>query len=93
MWCHLQAPPHIGHLRSGIAFDILIRWLGARGYQVTLCRNVTDIDDKLIRAAEREGTPWSAVAERNQRFFSRAYDALGCREPDVDHGPPVMCPR
>ncbi len=79
----VQAPPHIGHLRSGIAFDILIRWLEASGYQVTFCRNVTDIDDKIIRAADQEGTPWWAVAERNQRLFSRAYDVLGCREPDV----------
>ncbi len=80
----VQAPPHIGHLRSAIAFDILVRWLEASGYQVTFCRNVTDIDDKIIRAAEQEGTPWWAVAERNQRLFSRAYDALGCREPDVE---------
>jgi cysteinyl-tRNA synthetase len=80
----VQAAPHIGHLRSAIAFDILVRWLEARGYQVTFCRNVTDIDDKIIRAAEQEGTPWWAVAERNQRLFSRAYDALGCREPDVE---------
>ena len=80
----VQAPPHIGHLRSAIAFDILIRWLEARGYQVTFCRNVTDIDDKIIRAADEEGTPWWAVAQRNQRLFSRAYDALGCREPDVE---------
>ena len=80
----VQAPPHIGHLRSGIAFDILVRWLEASGYQVTFCRNVTDIDDKIIRAADQEGTPWWAVAERNQRLFSRAYDALGCREPDVE---------
>ncbi len=80
----VQAPPHIGHLRSGIAFDILVRWLEASGYQVTFCRNVTDIDDKIIRAADQEGTPWWAVAERNQRLFARAYDALGCREPDVE---------
>ena len=77
MWRDPQAPPHIGHLRSGIAFDILIRWLEASGYQVTFCRNVTDIDDKIIRAADQEGTPWWAVAERDQRLFPRAYDALG----------------
>ena len=80
----VQAPPHIGHLRSGIAFDILVRWLEASGYQVTFCRNITDIDDKIIRAADEEDTPWWAVAERNQRLFSRAYLALGCREPDVE---------
>jgi cysteinyl-tRNA synthetase len=80
----VQAPPHIGHLRSGIAFDILVRWLEASGYQVTFCRNITDIDDKIIRAADEEDTPWWAVAERNQRLFSRAYLTLGCREPDVE---------
>ena len=80
----VQAPPHIGHLRSGIAFDILVRWLEASGYRVIFCRNVTDIDDKIIRAGEQEGAPWWAVAERNQRAFSHAYDALGCRPPDVE---------
>jgi len=80
----VQAPPHIGHLRSGIAFDILVRWLEASGYQVTFCRNITEIDDKIIRAADEEDTPWWAVAERNQRLFSRAYLTLGCREPDVE---------
>jgi cysteinyl-tRNA synthetase len=80
----VQAPPHIGHLRSGIAFDILIRWLEASGYRVTFCRNVTDIDDKILRAGDQEGSPWWAVAERNQRAFSKAYEALGCRPPTVE---------
>ena len=80
----VQAPPHIGHLRSAVCFDILVRWLEASGYQVTFCRNVTDIDDKIIQAARDEGVKWWAVAERNQRAFSRAYDALGCRPPDVE---------
>jgi cysteinyl-tRNA synthetase len=80
----VQAAPHIGHLRSAICFDILIRWLEASGYQVTFCRNVTDIDDKIINVARQEGVPWWAVAERNQRAFSSAYDALGCRPPDVE---------
>jgi cysteinyl-tRNA synthetase len=80
----VQAVPHIGHLRSVVCFDILIRWLAASGYSVTYCRNVTDIDDKILRAANAEGTPWWALAERNQRAFSHAYDALGCRPPDVE---------
>jgi cysteinyl-tRNA synthetase len=80
----VQAPPHIGHLRSGVVFDILVRWLAASGYQVTFCRNVTDIDDKIIAVAGREAVPWWAVAERNQRAFTRAYDALGCLPPDVE---------
>ncbi len=80
----VQAPPHIGHIRSGVNFDILVRWLRASGYEVTYCRNVTDIDDKILRVAADEGVPWWAVAERNQRAFTRAYDALGCEPPDVE---------
>ena len=80
----VQAPPHIGHIRSGVVFDILVRWLRASGYQVTFCRNVTDIDDKIIRVAAEEGVQWWAVAQRNERAFSRAYDVLGCLPPDVE---------
>ena len=80
----VQAPPHIGHLRSAVAFDVLIRWLEASGYQVTFCRNVTDIEDKILRTARAEGVPSWIVAERNQRAFTWAYDAVGCRPPDVE---------
>ena len=80
----VQAPPHIGHLRSAVCFDVLIRWLEASGYRVTFCRNVTDIEDKILRTARQEGVPPWIVAERNQRAFSWAYDAVGCRPPDVE---------
>ena len=80
----VQAPPHIGHLRSAVCFDVLIRWLEARGYRVTFCRNVTDIEDKILRTAQAEGVPPWIVAERNQRAFTWAYDAVGCRPPDVE---------
>lgn len=80
----VQGAPHIGHLRSAVSFDILIRWLEAGGYAVTYCRNVTDIDDKILNAAAREDEPWWALAERNHRAFTGAYDALGCRPPDVE---------
>ncbi|MBO0822423.1 MAG: class I tRNA ligase family protein, partial [Actinobacteria bacterium] len=80
----VQAPPHIGHIRSGVSFDILVRWLRASHYQVTFCRNVTDIDDKILGVAIGEEIAWWAVAERNQRAFTRAYDALGCLPPDVE---------
>jgi cysteinyl-tRNA synthetase len=80
----VQAPPHIGHIRSGVDFDILIRWLRASGYAVTFCRNVTDIDDKILATASGEGVAWWAVAERNQRAFNWAYDVLGCLPPDVE---------
>ncbi len=80
----VQAPPHIGHLRSAVCFDVLIRWLEASGYRVTFCRNVTDIEDKILRAAQREGVAPPIVAERNQRAFTWAYDAVGCRPPDIE---------
>jgi cysteinyl-tRNA synthetase len=80
----VQAPPHIGHMRSGVCFDVLIRWLEASGYRVTFCRNVTDVEDKILRKAQDEDVqPW-IIAERNQRAFTWGYDALGCRPPDVE---------
>ena len=80
----VQAPPHIGHIRSGLNFDVLRRWLTRLGYDVWLCRNVTDIDDKILRVAAEEGVPWFVVAERNYRHFTWAYDALGCLPPTVE---------
>ncbi|MEV0622591.1 cysteine--tRNA ligase [Nonomuraea sp. NPDC050404] len=80
----VQAPPHIGHIRSGVNFDVLRRWLARTGYDVTFCRNVTDIDDKIIRVSAAEGVPWFVVAERNQRAFTWAYDTLGCLPPTVE---------
>jgi cysteinyl-tRNA synthetase len=80
----VQAPPHIGHVRSAVAFDVLVRWLRAKGLDVVLCRNVTDIDDKILAVAAAEGLPWWQVSTRNQRLFDDAYAALGCLPPTVD---------
>jgi cysteinyl-tRNA synthetase len=80
----VQGAPHLGHLRSAVSFDILVRWLEASGYQVTYCRNVTDLDDKILRAAAAEGIEWWALAERNRRAFTHGYELLGCRPPDVE---------
>ena len=80
----VQAPPHIGHIRSGVNFDVLRRWFTRSGYDVTFCRNVTDIDDKIIRVSSDESVPWFVVAERNQRAFTWAYDVLGCLPPTVE---------
>ncbi|KUP98287.1 cysteine--tRNA ligase [Thermobifida cellulosilytica] len=80
----VQAPPHIGHIRSGVSFDILRRWLIYRGYRVVFCRNVTDIDDKILRVAASEGVEWWEVSERNHRAFTWAYDTLGCLPPTVE---------
>ncbi|MDX6344842.1 MAG: cysteinyl-tRNA synthetase [Trebonia sp.] len=80
----VQGAPHLGHLRSAVCFDILVRWLEASGQQVTYCRNVTDIDDKILRAAAAAEIPWWELAERNHREFTTAYALVGCRPPDVE---------
>ena len=77
----VQSPPHVGHMRSAIAFDILRRWLSASGYDVTFLRNVTDIDDKILHNAGHEDIPWWALATRNTRAFTEAYDALNVLPP------------
>jgi cysteinyl-tRNA synthetase len=77
----VQSPPHVGHMRSAIAFDILRRWLNASGYDVTFLRNVTDIDDKILHNAGHEDIPWWALATRNTRAFTEAYDALNVLPP------------
>ena len=80
----VQAPPHVGHIRSGLAFDVARRWLMARGYDVTFVRNVTDIDDKIIHNAGHEDVPYWVVAMRNERDFTWAYDTLGCLPPTYE---------
>ncbi len=80
----VQAPPHVGHIRSGVAFDVIRRWLTATGHDVTFVRNVTDIDDKIIQRGADEQVPYWVVAMRNERAFARAYDALGCLPPTYE---------
>ncbi len=80
----VQAPPHVGHIRSGVNFDVLVRWLRHSGYEVTFVRNVTDIDDKILDNASAEGVPFWALAMRNERAFSWAYDVLGCLQPTYE---------
>ena len=80
----VQAPPHVGHIRSGLVFDILRRWLDASGYDVTFIRNVTDIDDKILQRGADEGVPFWQVAMRNERAFTQAYEVLGCLPPTYE---------
>ncbi|HSK58480.1 MAG TPA: cysteine--tRNA ligase [Actinomycetospora sp.] len=80
----VQSPPHIGHIRSGVAFDVLRRWLEATGHEVTFVRNVTDIDDKILAKSAEAGRPWWAWAYDNELAFSRAYDVLGCLRPTYE---------
>ena len=82
----VQSAPHIGHLRSALAYDQIRRWFEATGQRVTLIRNVTDIDDKILdnaRIAQQAGgsEPWWALAYRVERDFTSAYDALGVLAP------------
>jgi cysteinyl-tRNA synthetase len=80
----VQGSPHIGHIRSGVNFDVLSRWLAYRGLEVTLCRNVTDIDDKIINKANEAGVEYWRVAQRFEREFTEAYSALGCLPPTIE---------
>ncbi|MFE4461409.1 cysteine--tRNA ligase [Nocardia tengchongensis] len=77
----VQGEPHIGHVRSGVAFDVLRRWLGANGFDVAFIRNVTDIDDKILNKAAEHGRPWWEWAATHERAFDRAYETLGVLPP------------
>ena len=80
----VQSFPHIGHIRSGINFDILRRWLIANGYDVTFIRNVTDIDDKILEKAHTENMPWWALAQKYEREFTSAYEILNVLPPTYE---------
>ncbi len=80
----VQGPPHIGHVRSGLNYDVLRRWLTHTGYDVTLVRNITDIDDKILHKAADAGRPWWEWAATYERAFSAAYTALGCLPPSLE---------
>ncbi|PZE69548.1 cysteine--tRNA ligase [Curtobacterium sp. MCBD17_021] len=80
----VQSSPHIGHLRSALVYDIWRRWLSHRGYRVTLVRNVTDIDDKVLDLAAGTDEPWWARAYRVELEFTAAYSALGIMPPTYE---------
>lgn len=79
-----QTHPHIGHVRSGVAFDIVRRWFLANGYDVAFVRNVTDIDDKILTKAAEHNRPWWEWVSTYERAFSKAYDQLGVLPPSVE---------
>ena len=73
---------HIGHARMMMAFDIVYRWLRASGYDVTYVRNITDIDDKIIRRAVENGESISQLTARFTTFLHEDTAALGILPPD-----------
>jgi cysteinyl-tRNA synthetase len=81
----VQGSPHIGHVRFTVAFDVLRRWLErGHGYEVTMVRNVTDIDDKILAKSAAAGRPWWAWALEYERETTAALDALGVLPPTYE---------
>ena len=75
---------HIGHARSAVAFDLVQRWLKASGFAVTFVRNITDIEDKIIRRAVENGESIRQLTDRMIAEMYRAFDALGIERPTHD---------
>ena len=73
---------HIGHGRMMVAFDLVRRWLRASGYRVTYVRNITDIDDKIIKRAAENRETIAELTERNVRIMDEDIGALGVEKPD-----------
>ena len=73
---------HVGHARMMVAFDMVSRWLRASGYRVTFVRNITDIDDKIIRRAQENNEPIEALTARFIRAMDEDCAALGVEKPD-----------
>jgi len=80
----VQSEPHVGHGRSAVAFDVIRRYLAWRGFDVLYVQNITDIEDKIIAAANEAGESVEVLAEQMAKRFSDAYIALGVLEPDVE---------
>ncbi len=86
---------HVGHARSYVVWDVVVRHLRARGYQVTYVRNFTDVDDKIIRRANERGEDPVALAARFARSYDEDMDALGNLRPDAaprvsEHVPQIV---
>ena len=75
---------HIGHARSAVAFDILVRLLRYKGYEVTFVRNFTDVDDKIIKRANDEGVSSTEIAETYIKAYHEDMDRLGVIRADIE---------
>ena len=75
---------HIGHGRAYVAYDTIVRYLRYRSYRVTYVRNITDIDDKIIRKANEEKAEFQKIAERYTQSFHEDLETLGLLQPDME---------
>ena len=75
---------HIGHARSAVAFDILVRLLRYKGYEVTFVRNFTDVDDKIIKRANDEGVSSTEIAETYIKAYHEDMDRLNVIRADIE---------
>ena len=82
----VQSEPHVGHIRSGVNFDVLQRWLRRPGYDVTFIRNVTDIDDKILAKSAEQGRPWYNLAYEMQPRARQGVRRAQRRAADVRAG-------
>ena len=80
----VQAPPHLGHIRKEVVFDVLRRWLTVQGNRVKVVANVTDIDDKILAKSAAQGIEWYELAYSMELELHRAYRALGCQPPNYE---------
>ena len=80
----VYGPPHLGHGRFSLVFDVLRRYLEWSGNDVLYVSNITDIDDNIIRRAEREDRPWQEITTACEDVWYRAMDAIGVKRPDHD---------
>jgi cysteinyl-tRNA synthetase len=82
----VYGPPHLGHGRATLVYDILRRYLTWSGIQVRLVSNITDIDDKIIDRANRENRPWEEITHKCEDIWFRAMAALNVERPtDIPH--------
>ncbi len=75
---------HLGHARMVVVFDVVQRYLKARGYEVTYVRNITDIDDKIIQRANEQGIPFHELTARFIDAMHEDFDALGVERPTIE---------
>ncbi|HRG50551.1 MAG TPA: class I tRNA ligase family protein, partial [Pseudomonadales bacterium] len=74
---------HLGHARVLVAFDAITRYLRARGWNVTYVRNITDIDDKILKRADENGEPYTALTTRFIQAMHEDEARLGVARPDI----------